>query len=85
MKKNFFLFSAILAVTVSSFANPRQIDTSSIWFKKTTEVINVQLSKAAKTYRPGKNPRSINPDVTVRLAGITDWTTGFFRGSLYYY
>jgi len=54
------------------------------WFSKATEVIEFQLKKAATIYIPGKNPRSINPDGTVRLASYKDWTTGFFPGSLWY-
>lgn len=81
MKKTFILF---LAITVSTVAKPKQDDPSLIWFKKTTEVIHIQLNNAAKTYKPGKNPRSVNPNGTVRLAGTTDWTTGFFPGSLWY-
>ncbi len=84
MKKTFNLLLAISAFTLSSFAKTNQEDPNLIWFKKTTDVINVQLSKAAQTYKPGKNPRSVNPNGTVRLAGITDWTTGFFPGSLWY-
>jgi unsaturated chondroitin disaccharide hydrolase len=84
MKKTFSLFLAIAAITMSSFANPKQEDSSFVWFKKTSEVIQFQLNKAAQTYKPGKNPRSVNPNGTVRLAGLTDWTTGFFPGSLWY-
>jgi hypothetical protein len=84
MKKTFSLFLAISAITFSSFAQPNQNDESFKWFKKATEVINYQLNQATKTYLPGKNPRSINPNGTVRLAGLTDWTTGFFPGSLWY-
>jgi len=84
MKKTFHLFLAISAFTLSSFAKPVQNDSSLVWFKKTTATIQFQLNKAAQTYKPGKNPRSVNPDGTVRLAGLTDWTTGFFPGSLWY-
>ena len=84
MKKTFSLFLAIAAITMSSFANPKQEDSSFVWLKKTSEVIQFQLNKAAQTYKPGKNPRSVNPNGTVRLAGLTDWTTGFFPGSLWY-
>lgn len=54
------------------------------WLIKATNVINIQLTKASATYAPGKNPRSVNPNGSVRLAGVTDWTTGFFPGSLWY-
>lgn len=84
MKKTFSLLLAISTITFSSFAQSNQNDESFKWFKKTSEVISFQLNKAALTYKPGKNPRSVNPDKTVRLAGITDWTTGFFPGSLWY-
>nr|WP_198999925.1 glycoside hydrolase family 88 protein [Flavobacterium sp. ASV13] len=85
MKKTFNLLLAFSTLTLSTFAKPVQTDDPSLlWFKKTTEVIHFQLNKAAQTYKPGKNPRSVNPDGTVRLAGLTDWTTGFFPGSLWY-
>lgn len=54
------------------------------WFKKTIHTINFQLSQAIKIYSPGTNPRSVQPDGTVRLANVQDWTTGFFPGSLWY-
>jgi len=84
MKKTFNLFLVLSTITFSAFAKPVQDDPSLLWFKKTTEVVQFQLNKAAQTYKPGKNPRSVNPDGTVRLAGLTDWTTGFFPGSLWY-
>lgn len=84
MKKRLSLFLAITAMTLSSFAQSNQDKESIKWFKKTSEVISYQLNKAAQTYKPGNNPRSVNPDGTVRLAGLTDWTTGFFPGSLWY-
>lgn len=84
MKKTVSLLLAISTITFSSFAQSKQNDESLKWFKKASEVISFQLNKAVLTYKPGKNPRSVNPDNTVRLAGITDWTTGFFPGSLWY-
>jgi unsaturated chondroitin disaccharide hydrolase len=84
MKKAFSLFLAISTLTLSSFANPKKEDPSLVWFRHTSEVIKFQLNKAAQTYKPGQNPRSVNPNGTVRLAGLTDWTTGFFPGSLWY-
>ena len=84
MRKKINLFLAISAITFSTFAKPNQDDPSLNWFKKASNVIHFQLNKAAQTYKPGENPRSVNPDGTVRLAGLTDWTTGFFPGSLWY-
>ncbi|MFH6943566.1 glycoside hydrolase family 88 protein [Flavobacterium sp. FlaQc-50] len=84
MKKICHLFLAFSTLTLSLSAQPMKDDSSSAWFKNTTEVIHSQLNKAAETYQPGKNPRSINPDGTIRLAGLTDWTTGFFPGTLWY-
>ncbi|MEI6948631.1 glycoside hydrolase family 88 protein [Paraflavisolibacter sp. H34] len=54
------------------------------WLLHSKQVIAQQLTRAAATYTPGQNPRSINPDGSVRLAPYTDWTTGFFPGSLWY-
>lgn len=84
MKKICHLFLAFSTLTLSLSAQPMRDDSSSAWFKNTTEVIHSQLNKAAETYQPGKNPRSINPNGTIRLAGLTDWTTGFFPGTLWY-
>lgn len=84
MKKDLCLILAILTVTFKLCAQPNQNDDTNDWFKKASKVIDYQLNKAAQTYQPGKNPRSVNPDGTVRLAGLTDWTTGFFPGSLWY-
>ena len=75
------LAASTLALT--SFAQSEQ-DTSLKWLKNSTNVISYQLNKASKTYKPGQNPRSVNPDGTVRLAPYKDWTTGFFPGSLWY-
>lgn len=74
---------AASALTLTSYAQSGQ-DSSLKWLKHSTNVINYQLEKAAKTYKPGQNPRSVNPDGKVRLAPYTDWTTGFFPGSLWY-
>lgn len=54
------------------------------WFTRSLTTINAQLEKAAQTYTPGHNPRSVNPNGTVRVAPYKDWTTGFFPGSLWY-
>lgn len=71
-------------ISLTSFSKPVQDDDSLQWFKKTTSVIAHQLNKAAATYTPGQNPRSVNPDGKVRFAAYKDWTTGFFPGALWY-
>lgn len=53
------------------------------WLRHADDVVHTQLSKAAAFYRPGLNPRSVNPNGSVRLAPVSDWTTGFFPGSLW--
>ncbi|RZJ76543.1 MAG: glucuronyl hydrolase [Flavobacterium sp.] len=72
----------IFLISACSFKSYAQQEMQ--WFSKATQVVEFQLKKAASTYRPGKNPRSVNPDGTVRLAPYKDWTTGFFPGSLWY-
>nr|WP_199077583.1 glycoside hydrolase family 88 protein [Pedobacter sp. ASV19] len=84
MKKAFCLVVLAATIALNCYAAPTQDDPPLNWFKKTTEVIAFQLNKAAQTYQPGQNPRSVNPNGTVRTAGLTDWTTGFFPGSLWY-
>jgi unsaturated chondroitin disaccharide hydrolase len=84
MKKALSLLLATAAFAISAYAQPMQQDPPAKWLKKTTDVIAYQLTKATHTYTPGQNPRSTNPDGTVRLAPYKDWTTGFFPGSLWY-
>ncbi|WP_316789578.1 glycoside hydrolase family 88 protein [Pedobacter frigoris] len=84
MKKKFSTFIIAIVLSSGSYAMQRQIEPAENWLKNTTDVINLQLTKAAETYHPGKNPRSVNPDGTVRVVGLKDWTTGFFPGSLWY-
>jgi rhamnogalacturonyl hydrolase YesR len=61
-----------------------QSTTGDTWFYNSMQVVEQQLTKAASTYTPGNNPRSVNPNGSVRLAPYNDWTTGFFPGSLWY-
>jgi len=84
MKKAFCLVVVAATFILNCCAAPVQNDPPLNWLKKTTDVIAFQLNKAAQTYKPGKNPRSVNPNGTIRIAGITDWTTGFFPGTLWY-
>lgn len=84
MKKAFCLVVVAATLILNCCAATVQNDPPLSWFKKTTDVIALQLNKAAQTYKPGKNPRSVNPNGTIRIAGITDWTTGFFPGTLWY-
>jgi hypothetical protein len=84
MKKAFCLIVLATTLLLNGYANPIQNDPPASWLKRTTDVIAFQLNRASQTYKPGQNPRSVNPDGTVRIAGITDWTTGFFPGSLWY-
>jgi len=84
MKKAFCFIMLATTCLFNSNARPVQNDPPASWLKKTTDIIAFQLNKASQTYKPGQNPRSVNPNGTVRLAGLTDWTTGFFPGSLWY-
>lgn len=70
--------------TLICFGQATPKNTPLKWFEKATSTIAYQLDKAAGTYKPGQNPRSVNPDGTVRFAPYKDWTTGFFPGSLWY-
>ncbi|MGC4235145.1 MAG: glycoside hydrolase family 88 protein [Niabella sp.] len=75
-------FSAIVAVFcfAAAVGNAQTPD----WFEHSVKTIHQQLIQAAATYSPGLNPRSVNCNGTVRTAPYTDWTTGFFPGSLWY-
>lgn len=77
--KNCILILLVLALIPSGiFANESE------WFIKSVKTAAYQLNKAASVHTPGENPRSVNPDGTVRVAPYRDWTTGFFPGSLWY-
>ena len=85
MRKTSLLFVfALLSFSLWAGAQSATEAKPNDWFAKATQTINYQLNKAAQTYHPGKNPRSVYPNGQVRLAGLTDWTTGFFPGSLWY-
>lgn len=83
--KIFAKLTALLLMTFSVSAAAKEIPPGkNTWLKETVNTIAFQLGRAAQTYTPGKNPRSVNPDGTVRVAPVTDWTTGFFPGTLWY-
>ncbi|TKC63753.1 glucuronyl hydrolase [Pedobacter hiemivivus] len=77
-------FIASIALMGSTNSKAVTKDNGDDWLKKSTKTAVYQLTKAAQTFTPGMNPRSINPDGTVRLAPVRDWTTGFFPGTLWY-
>lgn len=76
-----FLSATLLGTSIVE-ANPDT--TNNDWFEKATATAVFQLEKAAETYQPGLNPRSVEPCGKARIAPLTDWTTGFFPGSLWY-
>ncbi|MCF3110030.1 glycoside hydrolase family 88 protein [Niabella sp. CC-SYL272] len=83
MKRRFHaIISGILFL--ASVQAQAQSGDSQNWFRRSVTVVGAQLTRAAGTYTPGLNPRSVNPNGTVRTAPYTDWTTGFFPGSLWY-
>lgn len=83
MKKLTGVVLLVLTTTIfTGFAARSQ--NSDDWFTKAKNIISIQLTQASQFYQPGSNPRSINPDGSVRKATYTDWTTGFFPGSLWY-
>lgn len=81
--KGFRTFIITLALSSSTTIYAQQTKAPS-WFQHSVEVIGQQLIKATQQYTPGQNPRSVNPDGSVRLANYKDWTTGFFPGALWY-
>lgn len=66
MKKAFCLVVVAATLVLNCCAAPVQNDPPLNWLKKTTDVIAFQLNKAAQTYKPGKNPRSVNPNGPLR-------------------
>ncbi len=64
------------------------------WHEQAVKHAESQLLSAAKYYKPGSSPRSLEKDGSVRLStrhqsdpdwpGLQDWTSGFFPGSLWY-
>lgn len=84
MKKTFRILLTATAIAYGGYAHGQTDQTQNKWLAKATDVIAYQLKQASNKYKPGKNPRSTNPDGSVRLANYRDWTTGFFPGSLWY-
>lgn len=88
MRYNSFLSKVLLCMVMvsqlCSFKILANENNGEEWFNRAVKIAAYQLSKAATVYDPGKNPRSVNPDGTVRVAPYKDWTTGFFPGSLWY-
>ncbi len=77
-----FITSVVFATSTVCHAGPGTEKEN--WLLKSVNTISYQLKKAAQTYTPGQNPRSVNPDGSMRLAPVQDWTTGFFPGTLWY-
>jgi len=84
MRKTFRTLLMATAIVYGGYAHGQIDKTQQKWLTHATDVISSQLKQASNTYQPGKNPRSTNPDGSVRLANYKDWTTGFFPGSLWY-
>jgi hypothetical protein len=83
MKRRFYaiISGVVLLVNMQLHAQSKPAED---WFRHAVSVIEQQLAGAAKTFTPGLNPRSVTPNGMVRTAPYTDWTTGFFPGSLWY-
>ncbi|TKG96301.1 glucuronyl hydrolase [Puteibacter caeruleilacunae] len=75
---SFIILMSVLMVTTNGFAKKTN------WMKKAVETSAAQLKLAAEKNTPGLNPRSINPDGSMRYAKPRDWTCGFFPGNLWY-
>lgn len=84
MKRKFSTIITLIAFAVQLQAQDKSSSNREPWLENAKSRIGQQLQQAAKLYKPGKNPRSTNPDGSVRLADYKDWTTGFFPGSLWY-
>jgi len=82
MRKIIGLLISCIALTLTGNRAQAQEDLG--WLRQAKQTVVYQLKKAAETYKPGMNPRSINTNGSVRLAPQEDWTTGFFPGSLWY-
>ncbi|MBN9297760.1 MAG: glycoside hydrolase family 88 protein [Filimonas sp.] len=84
MKKGLGAVITSIAFTASSLCYAGPGPEKENWLAKSVNTISYQLTRAAKTYVPGQNPRSVNPNGTLRVAPVQDWTTGFFPGTLWY-
>lgn len=84
MRKKLSFFLTFLAILSVSSAMAQTTEGQPGWLAKATNIIDQQLKQAAIVYKPGQNPRSVNPNGTIRLANYKDWTTGFFPGALWY-
>ncbi len=84
MKKICNLFVLAVVLVFQGWAQESNKNEPGDWLKNACSTIHLQLLQAAQNYQPGLNPRSVKPDGTVHLAPLSDWTTGFFPGSLWY-
>lgn len=80
--KTVHLYTIFTVMLFSLFACQSQ-NKNQEWLDKALQRSATQLKMATERYSPGKNPRSVNPDGTIRVAPPNDWTCGFFPGSLW--
>jgi len=76
------IFSALVLIAlvlgcVSQKADPADSDTMAFISRQMENTL-------AAENNPGKTPRTINPDGSLKTVGIYGWTSGFFAGSLWY-
>lgn len=84
MRKILGLIAISMILGAQAYTSPKQGSDTPKWFNNAVRTAETQLQRATERYQPGNNPRSTNPDGSVRTVGYKDWTTGFFPGSLWY-
>lgn len=80
------VFKSLVAVSalLLTWGCQTKKEDNNAWFYRALDKSVAQVKLAANQYQPGANPRSIEPDGSVRIAGIKDWTCGFFPGTVWY-
>jgi len=84
MRRRLIVLLLSIVYSINCYAQKHTESEPAPWLKKALYIIHYQLTCAAKNYQPGHYPRSVNPDGKVNLVPITDWTSGFLPGSLWY-
>jgi rhamnogalacturonyl hydrolase YesR len=80
MRKSIIVYSSIGILLLSGFIAKVKLDA-----KSNLEKVKIQLSQSLEVYKdPLSFPRGAKPDGNFRGTTSTEWTSGFYPGSLWY-
>jgi len=77
------ILKLFLLIGIIHFTNLSGTAQNNDWLDKAVNTSKEQLRLAAKHYKPGQNPRSIESNGDIKIAPPRDWTCGFFPGNLW--